>query len=105
MSNNILTLLEERRSKFDFSAALYLFETRKEIVFKSSSGGVADWKYPAERNLDWNNPLTGIYNHNCEFNFVFKSGSSNAPMSGQADPVVYINPSDSVVKRILIHYD
>ena len=61
----IKNLLEERKIKFDFSAALSLTPPttfRKEVIFKSNSAGVADWKYPAEKDLDWNNHLTGIIN-------------------------------------------
>ena len=59
----IKNLLEERKVKFDFSAALSLTPPptfRKEVIYKSDSAGVADWKYPAEKDLDWNNHLTGI---------------------------------------------
>ena len=58
---------------------------RKEITYKSTSAGVVDWKYPEDKDLNWENHFTGIITNakGYEFNFVFKDGTtSNAPISG-----------------------
>ena len=85
---------------------MYIEEIRKEVVYLSNSAGVAAWSYPAASKIDWGNHLTGIIdNGNYEFNFVFKNGdTSDAPMSGQANPVVNINPPNSIVRKVIVSY-
>ena len=99
--------MEKRKAIFDFSKCLNIVDIRKEVVYLSSSGGVAAWSYPVTDKLDWSNHLTGIIdNGNYEFNFVFKNGDAgNATMSGKAKPVVSINPPNSVVKKVVVGYD
>lgn len=65
-----------------------------------------DWRFPAEKDLSWNNPLTAISKkENYEFNFIFKNGqTSDAPMSGQPTSVVKINPPDSIARKIIVGY-
>jgi len=99
MTEIILKVFSERRTKFDFLAVLNPKSwSRKEIIYKSDSNGVVDWKYPADKDLDWNNHLTGVVTNsgNLQFNFLFKKGdTSNAPMTGNIVPAVTLNPPDS----------
>jgi hypothetical protein len=49
--------------------------------------------------------LVGIVKSGNQFNFAFKNGDkSNAPMSGQEEPVVSINPADSVIRKVIVNY-
>ncbi len=104
--DRILEILENSSLTFDFSLALQ--EQFYQLpVTAQQSVGVKDWSYPAERELQWSNSLTGIAKcGKYEFNFLFKDGkTSDAPMSGQATEVVNINPPDSVVRRVNVFYE
>ena len=88
----IFEILEEAGKKFDFSVSVDNFEIRNHQVYLSNSPGLQDWKYPAKKELTWDNPLTAISNcGDCEFNFVFKNGkTSDAPMTAHPTQVVRI---------------
>ncbi len=64
-----------------------------------------DWSYPKKESYNFNNYLVGIVSHGSQFNFVFKNGDkSNAPMFGQEEPVVSMNPADSVIRKVILNY-
>lgn len=104
--DKFLKQLEPARCIFDFSSALNstLF-VRKEQVYKSRHKGESDWSYPKKETYNFNNYLVGIVKNDQQFNFVFKNGDkSNAPMNGQEEPVISINPSESVIRKVIVNY-
>jgi hypothetical protein len=70
-----------------------------------------DWAYPAKKDLAWDNPLKAIDfygsgNDSCQFNFEFKNGQkSNLVTLGALASQFKIKPPDSVVRKLIVHYD
>jgi hypothetical protein len=106
--SSIFDTIQEARQKFDFTTALLPTkdELRDILVYKSGSAGAKDWSFPEDQKMNWDNPLTAITKYNdYEFNFIFKEGqTSDAPFTSKSTQIVKINPPDSVVRKIIVHY-
>ena len=77
-------------------------------VYKSAHPGVSNVSLPANGCYDFDNPLVAIEKGNTfyyEFNFLLKSGEgSNPNTKGQDKQVVYIDPADSEIAKIVVNY-